>query len=55
MSSSETAALTPELSSVSRVIVEPKDTVGALDSGHAASRVDALPRDYRRDRLRRRW
>ena len=33
MSSSETAALTPELSSISRAIVEHKDTVGALLPG----------------------
>ena len=33
MSSSETAASTPELSSTSRAIVEYKDTVGALVSG----------------------
>ena len=33
MSSSETTALTPELSSISRAIVEHKDTVGALLSG----------------------
>jgi len=33
MNSSETAALTPELSSISRVVVESKDTVGALIPG----------------------
>ncbi len=33
MSSSETTALTPELSSVSRAIVEHKDTVGAVLPG----------------------
>ncbi len=33
MSSSETTALTPELSSISRVMVEHKDTVGALLAG----------------------
>ncbi len=32
MSTSATAASTPELSSISRVIVGPKDTVAALDS-----------------------
>ncbi len=33
MSSTETAAATPEISSVTRVIVEAKDTVGALMPG----------------------
>ena len=33
MSSSETAAFTPELSSISRAVVEDKDTVGALVPG----------------------
>lgn len=33
MNSSETVASTPQLSSVSRVIVETKDTVGALVAG----------------------
>jgi fluoroacetyl-CoA thioesterase len=41
MSSSETAASTPELSSTSRAIVEYKDTVGALVPGMPA--VAATP------------
>lgn len=41
MSSSETAAFTPELSSISRAVVEDKDTVGALVPGMPA--VAATP------------
>ncbi len=41
MSTSATAASTPELSSISRVIVGPKDTVAALDSSMPA--VAATP------------